>query len=265
MLEMEFPPSLMLPSLLSPEGWEWYPPAHNQPFWVGEDSDGVRWLVKFRGGFYAVRERAFSVIAQALGVSCQSSTFLKIPQDYPPLRSGHSVADFTDRYQLAVWFLSEHEHGHLCKCCPLDGLNRTMELNPYDVAVLRDSAILHAIDMARGEMLGMLCEMHEPPGHLFTRDHTFVQIDNEQMFSHSAGADLWDSPWVVIDDHIRENGLNEAIQLCKQVLSLPDDVFDQALRLPSNYKPSMEWSICREIENIRPRAQIFLDEAGRNV
>lgn len=63
--------------------------------------------------------------------------------------------------------------------------------------------VKHAIDIARGEMLEMLCEMHEPPGQLFTRDHVFVQIDNELMFSQSAGADLWDSPWVTDEGQIR--------------------------------------------------------------
>ena len=98
--------------------------------------------------------------------------------------------------------------------------------------------------MTRGQMLGMLCEMHEPPGCLLTRDHGFVQIDNKLMFSRSAGADLCDSPWVTDDGRITQSGLDEAVCLCEQVLSLPDEVFQEALRLPPDYRPRMIWRCC---------------------
>jgi len=257
-----FPSSRSLPPLLSPNGWSWHPPSDNQPFWLGDDTDGRRWLVKFRGGFNAVRERAFSIIAQALGISCQSSTFLKVPRDCPPFRSASPTVDSTDVYQLATWFFDEHERGQPCNDCPLKELNRHWQLSPYDVEVLRVTAVAHAIDMARGQMLGMLCEMHEPPGWLFTRNHVFVQIDNELMFSRSAGADLWDSPWVTDDGRIRQTGLDEAVRFCEQVLSLPDEIFQEALQLPPSYRPRMIWSIRREINAIHPRARMFLKRAA---
>lgn len=105
----------------------------------------------------------------------------------------------------------------------------------------------------------MLCEMHEPPGRLFTADHTFVQIDNELMFSRSAVAALSNSPWVVDDGgRIKGAGLNEAIHLCEQVLSLPDIVFRDAIRMPEGYNPQMIWCVRKEIDRIRPRARDFL-------
>ena len=165
----------------------------------------------------------------------------------------------TDIHQLAIRFLDEHETGQACDDCPLPELNRQWRHRPYDVEVLRASPVLNAIDFARGEMLGMLCEMHEPPGRLFTRDHAFVQIDNEFMFSRSAGADLWDSPWVRDERQITQSGLNEAVRLCKEVLSLPDEVFLEAVQLPPGYRPSMDCSVRQEINNIRPRARTFLD------
>lgn len=260
MTDLGFPLSRSLPPLLSPEGWSWHYLSNNQRFWIGEDLDGLRWLVKFRGGFYAVRERGFSIIAQALGISCQSSTFLKVPQNCLAFQQNHPRTDYDDAYQLATWFFDEHEPSPAQTCidCPLETLNRLWESRPYDVGILHTSSVAHAIDIARGEMLGMLCEMHEPPGRLFTRDHRFVQIDNELMFSNCAGAKLCDSPWVMDDGNIRQSGLDEAIHLCKQVLSLPDEIFDEAIRLPPGYCPRMCWSVQNEIYNIQPRARKFL-------
>ena len=112
-------------------------------------------------------------------------------------------------------------------------------------------------------MLGMLCEMHEPPGRIFTPDHKFVQIDNELMFSKSAGADLCDSPWVIEDSRIKKAGLELAVRLCEEVLALPDEVFLDADRLPPGYRPKMIWSVREEINQVRPRARRFLEKAER--
>ena len=261
---MVFPSSLDLPELLNADAFTWTPPSDDLPFWTCLDTYGTRWLVKLRGGFCAVRERAFSVIAQALEISCQSSTFLRMPshlESWPFSPAGH---ESRDEFQLAIWFLDEHLHPSLCDGCPLPTLNDQFQNLPYDVNVLRRSPVSNVLDWARGEMLGMLCEMHEPPGGLFTADHSFVQIDNELMFSQSAGADLRDSPWVVGDSgQMNSAGVNEAIRLCEQVLSLPDTLFREALRIPQGYNPRMEWSVSREIDRIRPRARDFLNWANR--
>lgn len=251
---MDYPSSRSLPPLITPDGWVWHAPSDWGKFWVGEDTDGRRWLVKFRGGFNAVRERAFSVIAQSLGISCQSSTYLKVPIDRLPIR----VADLDDEHQLAILFLDEHGPREACEDCPLEGLDQEMNERPFDVEVLKASSVGNAIDIARGEMLGMLCEMHEPPGWLVTPDHKIFQIDNELMFSQSAGAELWDSPWVTYDGQINQSGLDEAARLCRQILELPDDVFSEAAQLPDGYRPEMVWSISDEIKRIRPRATDFL-------
>ena len=198
---MQFPHSYTLTPLLFGNDLAWHPPSDRVRFWSAEDTQGVRWLTKLRGGFYAVRERAFSIIAQALEISCQSSTFLKMPSRSRSATFPCRGVDFDDTYQLASWFLDEHsQHHECCDDCPLVELDDEFQLRPYDVGVLTESRIENALDLARGEMLGMLCEMHEPPGSFFTVDHAFVQIDNEQMFSRNAGADLLDSPWIVDDD-----------------------------------------------------------------
>jgi hypothetical protein len=220
---------------------------------------GTRWLIKCTGGFRSVRERAFSLIAQELEISCQSSTFLKLPLDCPPFLS----ADATDLHQLAILFLDEHEPGELCDNCPLEEFRERWREKSYDVDVLNRSRIAHAIDIARGEMLGMLCEMFEPPGRLVTRDHVFVQIDNELMFYRRAGANLWDSAWVEENGRVKPSGLAEAIRLCEQILALRDEVFGEALALPCGYRPEMIWNLREEIDAIRPRAESFLRIACR--
>ena len=255
---MSFPSTSDLPMLLNANDLSWKPPSDGLRFWTCRDADGTSWLVNLRGGFRAVRERAFSIIAQALGLSCQSSTYLRMPSHPDPWPSVPAMHESSDDCQLAIWFLDEHPHPSLCDNCPLLTLNEQFKNRPYDVDVLRRSPVTNVLDWARGEMLGMLCEMHEPPGRLFTADHSFVQIDNELMFSRSAGADLRDSPWVVDETRrINAAGLSEAIHLCEQVLSLPDTVFREALRMPEGYNPPMVWSVRKEIDRIRLRARDF--------
>ena len=153
-------------------------------------------------------------------------------------------------------------HPSHCDNCPLPELNTQFRSQPHDLDVLRRSRVTRLLDWARGEMLGRLCEMNEPPGLLFTAGHAFVQIDNELMFSRGAGADLQSSPWVRDEaNRIRPSGLEEAIRLCKQVLSLPDAVYQDAIRLPEGYRPQMLWSVRKQVELIRPRARDFLEWA----
>jgi hypothetical protein len=121
---MTFPLSRSLPLLLHACDWIWQPPSTDLRFWLGEDAENGRWLVKMRGGFYGVRERAFSIIAQALGISCQSSTFLKIPRKRS--RSSASSPDIRsaeDSYQLAILFLEEHANHYCGHGCALEELD----------------------------------------------------------------------------------------------------------------------------------------------
>ena len=178
------------------------------------------------------------------------------PEHWPSVPATH---ESTDDGQLAIWFLDEHPHPSRCDNCPLLVLNDQFRKRPYDIGLLRMSPIADILDWPRGEMLGMLCEMHEPPGRLFTADHSFVQIDNELMFFRHAGTDLRDSPWVSGGSgRLNREGLNEAIRLCERVSSLPEAVFREALRMPDGYVPTMLWSVRKEIDCIRPRARDFL-------
>ena len=132
--------------------------------------------------------------------------------------------------------------------------------------MLRQSKKTRLLDLADRDVIGTLCESHEPLGRLFIAGHAFVQIDNELMFLHATGTSLRASPWVTEDaKRIRPSGLDEAIRLCKQVLSLTDDVHKATIRMLEGYSPLMPWSVRRQIWIIRPRAQDFLEWAAVHV
>ena len=100
------------------ENWKWrrYDGAVN--FWIGTDLEGRDWLLKMRGGFCAFRERAFSVIAQSVGISCQSSTFLKLSPLCDPLRQ----TPYSETSQSASLYVEEHAPGFCGPNCSLRSL-----------------------------------------------------------------------------------------------------------------------------------------------
>lgn len=254
-----FPPSAALPLILSAEGWSWTRHPHQIRFWIGTDPAGVRWLVKGRGGFNAARERAFSIIAQALDISCQSSTFVRLPHGCPPRAS----RDMVQEIQSAIVLLDEHPCQPCVGGCPLQNLRQQLVATPRDLDVLRSSDVEHAIDWVRGDMLTWICGRAEPPDRLFTQQHRFVQIDNEQMFCPGHDADLWKSRWLRNErKEIQEDGVAEAVRLCRLILDLSDEVFDDALQLPPNFDQAFSWDLRAEIVLIKPRAAAFILQAG---
>ena len=238
-----------LPLLLSSLGWSWTR-GTGHDIWIGSDEDGTRWMVKARGSFNAARERAFAIIAQSLGISCQSSTFVELPSTDPPFRSGRC----SSHMHSAILLLDEHPYSACGPDCPIEALRAELDRAPA-VETLRVSSVISAEDWPRGEILGALCDMHEPPGRLFTTDHRFVQIDNELMFSSGAGADLWQLDWLETGA-----GVDLAVRLCQDVLNLPVVVFEEALNCPPEVE--MVWDLRGELEQMRSRARTFLEQAS---
>lgn len=236
-----------LPLLVSSVGWSWTQGAPHD-FWIGTDDHGTRWIVKPRGAIKAARERAFAVIAQSLGISCQSSTFVELSSRSPPYRSGQCRTDL----HSAILLLDEHPYSACSLDCPVEALLAEIDKAPV-VETLRASSVTSAEDWARGEILGALCDMHEPPGVLFTTDHRFVQIDNELMFSSGAGADLLQLGWLATGA-----GVDLAVRLCQEVLDLPVIVFEEALSFPRGVE--MVTDLRPELNQIRSRAQTFLEQ-----
>jgi hypothetical protein len=252
-----FPPIKELPIMQYSENWQWTSCLSlGTDFWIAEDEDGRKWLVKLRGSFYAFRERTFSSIAQHLKISCQSSTFLKIPSGSEPLLGTRQAS----QNQLAICLIPEHIHGFCGDECPLRSYTETFSAADDKSAALNDSQIPNALDWARGEMLGYICDMHEPPDRLFTPNHEFVQIDNEMMFTN-AHADFWECVWLKSDqDEWSEVGIREAQKLCESVAALSDESIAGATEIPTDYVVEMLWDVPQMANSIRNRAASYLAE-----
>ena len=179
-----------LPLLAVADDWKWQSPMTGQAtqklrtpteFWIGIASDGRRWIVKMRGSTYAYREHVYAALAQCLGLSCQSSIFLRLPPDAPPLANCHQRS----RNQLAIWLLEKHQDGSCSIGCPLVEFRMRFKTSQGTdvVEVILNSKIKNMADWARGEILGYLCGQFEPGGIFCTRDHELVLIDNECMWN----------------------------------------------------------------------------------
>jgi hypothetical protein len=96
--------------------------------------------------------------------------------------------------------------------------------------------------------------MHEPGESLITTGHRLVRIDNESMLTRG-GADLRQSPWLATSA-----GMDLAERLCREILVLPDAVFEDALRIPPKVTGTREFRT--HVRQVRPRAQAFLNQSS---
>jgi hypothetical protein len=115
---MDCPNLIDLPHQLVADDWQWRPfkrGLHGQS-WIGTDEHGRDWLVKMTGSFFALRERVFDSIAQALGLSCQSCVFLTLPEHAEPLRHAKDA----EVYQGAITFIQKHKSKPCWTDCELE-------------------------------------------------------------------------------------------------------------------------------------------------
>lgn len=250
----QFPLTRELPLLQCAAGWHWLQDENlGRDFWVSNDSDGARWLVKMEGSFCAWRERAFSVIAQEVGISCHSTTFLLLEPKSPPVAGRRSAS----REQAATTYITEHVPGLCFDACPLGGLNAACQSDDPTAALLK-ADVRKIADLVRGEMLGFLCNQFEPPGYLYTPDHIFVQIDNSLMFC-SEPADFFKCSWLrTKSGKWSTTGLTLARAMCEAVAALSDDVIEDAGATPPNFRITKPWSVQALIRNLRKRAGVIL-------
>jgi hypothetical protein len=253
---LSFPLITELPRLLQSVSWAWesflsIDGLHH--FWLGTSPEGLRWLVKMKGSFLAYREHVAASLAQALGLSCQSSSYLVLTSDSPPIRAAQNSSHF----QLALWLLPEHNAADCVTHCPVRHLTGSFT---YQVlfARLRNSGVKHALDLIRSEILVYLCGATEPCGYIFTKSHEIVIIDNELMFAHKpTSPDL--SPWF---EEVTSDDLDELIGLtsdiCERLASLSDRTIESFLSIPDGYVVEKHWPIRPLVYAAREEARRFL-------
>ena len=251
-----FPLMRDLPTVVETAGWAWHsfkaPVAPSMNFWLGTDCQGNRWLTKLTGDFYAYREIVFGKLAQQMGWSCQSSVFMRLDHD-----SAKAIGGKPGELHAAHWFLDEHVHppcNEDCNLAPLVG-------KPVEsVEDIVDLPIAHIIDWPKSELAACLFGGNEPPGRLFTKEHEFVIIDSELMFS--TGPCAFDSTiWWGEKERPRPSGVELAKEVCTDLLALGQQSLQRALSLPTGITVQERWPIAPLIYKSFAYAQAFVGGA----
>jgi len=237
-----------LPVHLVATDWTW---TQLEEYWVAIDHEGRKWFVKMRGSNCAYRESVFAALAQRLDISCQSSVYLTIPRNAPPMLNETE----RESYQSAIWFLSEHQDSSCSQeQCPLTVLKNLKLNNEANIQTLLCSGVSRAIDLIHGEILGYLCGQFERPECLFTVDHKFVQIDNELMFA-SDPINLRDSQWLQFP-----SGCQCAKTVCAKLSELSDEELTGLAQIPVGYVVRRKNDIPRRLLAAKKAAKSYLTQ-----
>ena len=226
-----------VPPLLKTSGWEWkrYNPTACD-FWIGTDLDGSRWLTKLRGGFRGYRELVFARLAQRIGWSCQTSTFIELGDEAVRVFDKPEI----ERFHAAHWFMPEHPATACSTSCPM-----TLLINPSIPSIneLETFPISNILDWAKSDFAALLFGAHEPSGCFVTQAHEFVIIDSELMF-HSGPQPLkWSSWWNKSDGTPSIRGRHLALEVCHQIAAFTESELDAFLRIPEPVEFEHLWSI----------------------
>jgi hypothetical protein len=199
--------------------------AGMKPAWrIGVDRESRKWLVKMTGSFYGYREHVFASLAQRLGLSCQSSTYLLIDQNNKNI---HRESGNAERFQLAVWLMDEHARQPCSPTCPFqEAYGKQVDFQ--SIMRARDSGLTHFDDLIRGEILGHLCGQLEPHGDFITSDHEYVMIDNECMFHD-------DKPCLSACEWNGKKTRPIVIGVCKSLVNVHEDELRSIATVPDGY------------------------------
>ena len=228
---LSFPLISELPKLLDASDWEWQTPPPRDDglgmppwWWIGTDRSGRRWLVKMSNGFCAYREHVFASLAQRLGISCQSSTYLFILSEKAEPRL-HTRC--SEPYQLAIWLMEEHAPQSCSTTCALsEVIGKYTDYSAIKRAGV--SGIAHFEDLVRGDVLGHLCGQFETHGHFVTCDHEYVVIDNELMFAETPG--LNGCHW-----HDNDAARLLITEVCQDLFSVGDRELQEIATIPNGF------------------------------
>lgn len=244
------------PPLMRAEHWDWEPfraPLAGKDMSVGTDPSGTRWLVKAEGSFYSYRERVFGGLCHELGVSCQPSVYLWVPEGTPPYENSRP----REHCQVALALLPEHCVGPCRADCSLEALSKAWNGALDKPDLLTKSEISYAESWIEGDALGYLCGANERYEKLITRDHELYLIDNSQVFS-SSPADVWQCPWLrCADGTPSATGFAIIRSLCKRFSLISDQTIQDLCMVPDGYTVDLRWEIMPLLREAREAANRF--------
>jgi len=222
--------------------WVWEPWNGKQAgevFWIGIDADGRKWLVKMRGGFYALRERAFARLAHLVGVLTQESAFVVLSSTSPPIVQSPGK----EPYQVALKLMAPHAGGPCAEGCPLESFLNDLESVPDPAGMLAASGLPGATGWVKADFLADMFGANESSERFLTSSHECTLVDNEQ---HFAVRSTWtgDSPWLRRQDgspsEIAENLL---LDLSADVAALTSDNLAALVAVPKGFTASALWPL----------------------
>lgn len=255
-----FPSMVDVPPVLSTKGWQWrqikHPCHPSNGHWIGTDREGHRWLTKLRGAFYAYREIVFGKLAEQMGWSCQTSTYIRLD---PASVATLGVSNGT--IHAAHWYLDEHGPKPCSPSCPMRALAEVRSLED-----LEGVAVAHLMDWPKSEFAAYIFGANEVSDRLFTATHEFVIIDSEQMFATgpcSFETAFWVRPDIVASQ--RAKGFELAATTCADVSRLSPTQVAEALKVPRGVSIHRRWPIAPKIkQSVNFASQYVRDHPRRS-
>lgn len=128
-------------------------------------------------------------------------------------------------------------------------MHKLVGLNISSVEDLEGVDVAHLMDWPKSEFAAYIFGANEPSGRLFTSQHEFVIIDNEQMFS--TGPSSFDTAhWVRpgLTGAQLAKGFEVAARTCSDVARITPAKLSQALAIPRGVAIERKWSISTRIK-----------------
>lgn len=248
---MKYPQIVDLPLQVDASSWSWSKMQNNK-FWIGQERNGTKWVVKGRGSFYALRERASSYLLQTVGINSQSSSFLILPDGSLPVAENPNI----ERCQLAIRYIDEHVEGCVDRDnCPLKKLSEEFDNVHNKVSYLKICSISNMIDWVKLEVMACLCGANEPSDRLISKDHNMYVIDNEQMFSTKPINPIGCTSWF---DEEYNATMNITLDLCERLSKINEQDLHLFMAIPDGYIVNELWSIADLIESTMKYAKDFI-------
>jgi hypothetical protein len=248
---MTYPRIDNLPLQVNACSWTWRK-MQNRKFWIGQELNGTKWLVKGRGSFYALRERASGYFLQTLGVNSQSSAFVVLPEKSLPVTERPNI----ERCQLAISYIDEHDRDCVDgDNCLLRKLRDQFDKSPEKYPFLETCAILNIIDWVKSDVLACLCGANEPSGRLLSKDHIMYVIDNEHMLSQTPVSPIRCTKWF---DKEYDASMELTLGLCKRISKIKKRDIQIFTAVPDGYVVDELWSISELMESTVMYSKKFL-------